>query len=63
MDPDQTVRWAGWSGSMLVANTLCWFCCDAAQMSIQSQQFVCVVLQLTNTEYVAETGKKILANH
>jgi hypothetical protein len=23
---------AGWSGSMLVANTLCWFCRDAAQI-------------------------------
>jgi hypothetical protein len=23
---------AGWSGSMLVANPLCWFCLDAAQM-------------------------------
>jgi hypothetical protein len=23
---------AGWSGSMLVANPLCWFCHDAAQI-------------------------------
>jgi hypothetical protein len=29
MDPDQTV---GWSGSMLVANPLCWFCHDTAHM-------------------------------
>jgi hypothetical protein len=43
MDPDQTarMRWlvwihAGrkrWSGSMLVANLLYWFCRDVAQMS------------------------------
>jgi hypothetical protein len=24
---------AGWSGSMLVANPLCWFCHDAVQIS------------------------------
>jgi hypothetical protein len=32
MDPDQTVRCAGWSGSMLVANPLRWFCRDAAHI-------------------------------
>jgi hypothetical protein len=26
---------AGWSGSMLVANALCWFCRDAAQMYLK----------------------------
>jgi hypothetical protein len=31
MDPDQTTRCASWSGSMLLANALCWFCRDAAQ--------------------------------
>jgi hypothetical protein len=30
MDPDQT----GWSGSMLVANALRWFCHDAAHIEI-----------------------------
>jgi hypothetical protein len=25
-------RFAGWSGSMLVANALCWFCHDTAHM-------------------------------
>jgi hypothetical protein len=28
MDPDQT----GWSGFMLVANPLCWFCHDTAHI-------------------------------
>jgi hypothetical protein len=33
MDPDQTtLGCAGWSGSMLVVNPLCWFCRDTAQM-------------------------------
>jgi hypothetical protein len=35
MDPDQPAHprgCAGWSGSMLVANQLCWFCHDAAQI-------------------------------
>jgi hypothetical protein len=32
MDPDQTH--AGWSGSMLVTNALCWFCRDTAQLYI-----------------------------
>jgi hypothetical protein len=32
IDPDQTAQSAGWSGSMLVANALCWFCRDAAQI-------------------------------
>jgi hypothetical protein len=27
---------AGWSGSMLIANPLCWFCRDTAQISIKS---------------------------
>jgi hypothetical protein len=34
MDPDQ-IRlrgWAGWSGSVLVANSLCWFCHGMAQL-------------------------------
>jgi hypothetical protein len=28
---------AGWSGSMLVANALCWFCHDAAQMMVKEK--------------------------
>jgi hypothetical protein len=34
MDPDQTVRMSGWSGSMLVANPLCWFCHGAAHITL-----------------------------
>jgi hypothetical protein len=28
---------AGWSGSMLVANPLCWFCLDTAHMSLMAE--------------------------
>jgi hypothetical protein len=35
MDPDQTAWMRGWSGSMLVANALCWFCCDVAHLMSQ----------------------------
>jgi hypothetical protein len=32
MDPDAQAG-PGWSGSMLVANPICWFCRDAAHIS------------------------------
>jgi hypothetical protein len=41
MNHDQTANGcAGWSGSMLVANALCWFCRDAAHISVDETQCV-----------------------
>jgi hypothetical protein len=42
MDPDQT---AGWSGSMLVANPLCWFCHGAAQIFLGTTETVAFKFQ------------------
>jgi hypothetical protein len=44
-------RCAGWSGSMLVANPLCWFCHDAAHM-IFVERYIWLMLLDKNVKTV-----------
>jgi hypothetical protein len=56
----ETCECAGWSGFMLVANALCWFCRDTAQLLSSCSLILTTIVNTNSILRILSTSNEVI---